>query len=158
MGSLRIHRGNEVQFFRREEIRSNWTTETALNFLGAYRNDAAAISTLRQLMLHGQTGSSAGRLSVDELLQNIARQMVSGQLIVAVPAVRTDVARLNVDPEPAPAPAKPMAKVKDAPEDPPTFEPSHDAAAQAAVLVAAAQSGVPFCEECERQASDRAAA
>jgi hypothetical protein len=38
------------------------------------------------------------------------------------------------------------------------FDPDFDAAAQAAVLKEASESGVPFCEECERRRRDAAAA
>ena len=70
----------------------------------------------------------------------------------------------QLQPVPLPAPPAPASSPRAAPAPAPaapietTFTPNLDIAAQVAVLVQAAQDGVPFCEECERTKRERAEA
>jgi hypothetical protein len=111
-------------------------------------------SGLGSLRRFASADASGGLSAMDDetLRGTIATWIATGQ---AALAFRYPLRGTTVDKEeiaaPAPAPAGQPVRESASPEpEGPTFDPDHDAAAQANALVAAAQSGVPFCEECER--------
>lgn len=156
MSSTRFGRGREFQFFRREELRTRWDVGNAKRFIGGFRGDTGAMTGFRKIVTGGAAGGAPGTLSDDQVILHIARMLVSGELIVAMPELFREKGHLNVrtDGDLPLAPAK-AAKIVEVGEDPPTFESGHDGAAQAAVLIAAARNAFPFCEECQRLAVER---
>lgn len=91
------------------------------------------------------------RLSQDQILEALARQMAAGWLLVErrwrdIPSTRDLPPQKVVVPRKAPVPDAPPAA------DPSTFDPDHDALSQAETLTNAAENGAPFCEECARAA------
>lgn len=105
----------------------------------------------------GTAGASPASLSDEQVVQSVARMLVAGELLVALPQRERIRETLSLtDPAPATEPAPRRAEPAPVPEDEPTFEGPHDGVAQAAVLLAAAKAGFPFCEECARHAAQQA--
>jgi len=101
--------------------------------------------------------ASAASLSDEQVIQGLARMLVAGDFMVAMPERLQHRDPLDLGkPEPAPSQPKP-GKAVEVVEDEPTFLGGHDGVAQAAVLIAAARGGFPFCEECARHAAQQAA-
>ncbi len=139
-------------FYHREEVRSGWNYETALAFLRGFREDAVALRSLRELAGRGNLDSPMGEMTPDRLLEQVARMLERGQLVMAAPKQRRRAAtNYGGTPEPAPIP-EPIRRVAAfvVPEDPPTLGPNLHALLQAATLLAASERGLPFCEECLR--------
>lgn len=155
MKTIRFGSGREYRFFRKEEMRSHWTHASAQQFLLRFKGDTAGLEVLRSLV-PGLAGSAPnGRLNEEQLLARIAAALVKGEIVVALPNNVTDHRFLDSTTpaaEPVPQPA-PVAEQETEEED--TFETSHDVAAQVQTLIAAAENGTPFCEECERRAHER---
>jgi hypothetical protein len=144
MSTIRFGATHEYQILRREEVRLRWTKETALRFLGRFQNDPTALAGFRKLVPQSR--------GTQNLLDEIARMMVSGQLLIVEQRGLVDKNHLSlkVSTDEAPAPPPQRATEPEPEEEVPTFVAEHDGQAQAATLIAAAQSGVPFCEECTR--------
>jgi hypothetical protein len=144
MSTIRFGATHEYQILRREEVRSRWTKETALRFLGRFKNDPVALAGFRKLVPNSR--------SEQGLLDEVARMMVSGQLLIVEQRGLVDHNHLSlkITPSEAPAPPPQRASEPEPEEEAPTFAAEHDGQAQAATLVAAASAGVPFCEECAR--------
>lgn len=155
MSSIRVGATHEFQLLRREEVRTRWTLDSALDFLNRYRNDTAALAGFRRLVPlkgHGITATAHDQ----QLFQVIARMMVSGELLLVKPRGLIDHGHLSlklgaaaVVQAPPPAP-----KETEIVEETNSFDSEHDGVAQAAVLRAAALIGVPFCAECARAAAE----
>ena len=127
-------------------------------FLQTLTPTRAGLGNLRRF---ASTEAAGGLSAVDDetLRGTVATWIATGQ---AALGFRYSVGGTTVEKEeiagPAAAPAGQAVRDSASPEpEGPTFDPDHDAGAQANALVAAAQSGVPFCEECERarQAQNR---
>lgn len=150
MSLIRFGRGREYQFFRREDIRARWDLKAATQFLNGFRSDAVAMAQFRRQAVAAGAGVGPGALSEEQLIQVIARQMVSGELVVVYPQRDRQV------PTPRPAaavqeqPAPRESRVAEPEEEVATFDSDHDGVAQAAVLIAAAKAAYPFCEECQK--------
>jgi hypothetical protein len=112
------------------------------------RRNPAAVAAVRRVM--GQR-TEASRLNDAELLDAVMRQIDSGALVMSWTAAAK---RAPQAPSAAPAPAAPPAPAvresRPVEPEPEGFPPNHDQDAQALALIAASNSGVPFCEECER--------
>lgn len=153
MSTIRFGRGREYQFFRREDIRARWDLNSATQFLNRFRADSIAMAGFRRQVTG--TGANGTKLTDDQVLQSVARLMVAGELIVALPQQERRKDELPSAPMPPPVhqerAAKPPAEI---PEDEPTFSSDNDGTRQAAVLITAAATGVAFCEECARLAAE----
>lgn len=129
-----------------------------VSFLNGFRSDAAAMAALRRV------ASSGGTLSYvddDAVIRQVAAMISSGKLVIARDVVVTGISLPAETPAPVerPAAAPPKKETsREAADDGPTFRSGHDGASQAASLRAASESGVPFCEECERARREREAA
>lgn len=125
----------------------------------------SAIGELRQLAAEGRQNASA--LSDEEVLAAIGRQLANGRLILVSGASTPPATGGGTDaaavPQPSAPPRRPptMAPSSVLPPPRPAPVPSPVAAApeefadveqdsQAATLEQAADSGVPFCEVCEK--------
>jgi len=158
MSSIRFGATHEFQLLRREEVRTRWTLETALDFLKRFRSDTAALAGFRRLVPSKGRGISAAA-NDQQLFQAIARMMVSGELLIVKPQGLIDHGHLSLKvTAPAVAEAPPAErKEQEIIEESNTFDSDHDGVAQAAALRAAAADGVPFCAECARYAAEQAA-
>lgn len=153
MSSIRFGRGSYYQFYRREDIRTRWDLHSALQFLNGFRSDATAMAMLRRQVSKNGTATSQANVPDEQIVQTLARMLVSGELVVAYPNRQRYPDSPPPEAEAPPAAPPPRQKKETAPiEDEPTFDGKHDGVAQAAVLIQAARSGIPFCEECSRAA------
>lgn len=150
MSTIRFGATHEYQILRREEVRSRWTQETALRFLGRFKNDPTALAGFRKMVpqARGEQG----------VLSEIARMMVSGQLLIVEQRGIVDHNHLSLKIKTEAGPAEPPPRLAEPTqeEEAATFAAEHDGQAQAATLIAAARSGVPFCEECARAEAEAA--
>jgi hypothetical protein len=152
MSAIRFGRGREYQFFRREDIRMRWDLRSAVQFLNGFRANEVAMSNFRREVAKG-ISAAAGSLSDEQVIQSLARMLVAGEFLVALPQRVKHREPIDLR-APAAAPAAPRESTPaEVVEDDPTFERDHDGVAQAAVLLAAAQAAYPFCEECARHAA-----
>jgi len=158
MSSIRFGATHEFQLLRREEVRTRWTLETALDFLKRFRNDTSALAGFRRLVPSKGRGISAAA-NDQQLFQTIAKMMVSGELLIVKPQGLIDHGHLSLKVTAAAATEAPPAERKEQEiiEESNTFDSDHDGVAQAAALRAAAANGVPFCAECSRYAAEQAA-
>ncbi|MDE2396869.1 MAG: hypothetical protein KGL43_18875 [Burkholderiales bacterium] len=129
---------------------------TLLLRLEAAAGDNAAA---RRLALQLADGVDRSRLGEHEVLEDLAAEWASAVLVATggePPLLFRLVGAVAAAPAPARAAApsrpRPAAVAPPAAEDT-GFARDLDVAAQVAALVAAAQSGVPFCEECARAAA-----
>jgi hypothetical protein len=159
MSSIRFGSGREYQFFRREDVRMRWDLRPAVQFLNGFRGDAVAMTAFRRQLGVAGIGPSTAALTDEQVIQSLARMLVAGEFVVAMPQRERQRDTLDLG-APAAAPAAPRERAPtpaDVPDDEPTFENDHDGVAQAAVLLAAARAAYPFCEECARHAAMEAA-
>lgn len=158
MSSIRFGATHEFQLLRREEVRTRWTLETALDFLKRFRNDTAALSGFRRLVPSKGRGITAAT-SDQQLFHAIAKMMVSGELLIVKPQGLIDHGHLSLKVTASAVAEAPPAERKEPEiiEETNTFDSDHDGVAQAAALRAAAANGVPFCAECARYAAEQAA-
>jgi hypothetical protein len=126
---------------------------SALLFLLPLKSDARFMRGLRHLLAEWNRGYALSRLSDQQVLEEIAWLLASRQLWLmrkyhAFGAASSTPAAA---PQPQPVPLPPPPPKSSAPPEPEpeeaVFVPNIDAAAQAAVMQGAAQSGKPFCEE-----------
>ena len=127
--------------------------DLALQFLGRFRNDAAAMAELRRLVAEKSWETDVSRLTDDQVLGQIAALITSGVLLVGYEWERAwGRAAPEEEEAPAQAAAGPARRERAAEEEGSTFAGGHDGSGQAQVLRSAAESGTPFCEECQRAA------
>ena len=123
----------------------------ALQFLGRFRNDAAAMAEMRRLVAERAWDTDVSRLTDDQVLDQIAALITSGVLLVGYEWERAwGKAAPEEEEAPAQAATGPARSKRTAEEESSTFGDAHDGSAQASELRSAAESGTPFCEECER--------
>jgi diadenosine tetraphosphatase ApaH/serine/threonine PP2A family protein phosphatase len=153
--------------------------ELALEWLRQHQNDRAFLEELRATLIR----CGLVYLPLDDsrrILEEVARRLSTGELHLCgeffdpfyspgavpapaeeqpIPARAAPVAPPPAAPPPAPAPAPAPAQQTTASTSPAAVSSTTDAAATAQALKDAAQSGIPFCEECEKakQAAKKAA-
>ncbi len=141
----------------------------AYNFLSRCLLDPMNAHVLRSLYAETHAIHNTSWLTDHELLNGLAWDLVAGTITIAIrprrlyPPILQPTASASESlparpPPPPPKPAPPRQPVAPAPK--PAPEADVDAEAQAATLKAAAETGVPFCEKCERakrQAQQKAA-
>jgi len=157
MSSIRFGATNEFRILRREQVRTRWTLESALDFLKRFRNDSAALAGFRRLVPpkgHGITATANDQ----QLFHIIAKMLVSGELLIVKPHGLIDHGHLSrkVSATAVAEAPPPPAKSPEIVDETNTFDPDHDGVAQAAVLRAAALHGIPFCAECARTHAEQA--
>jgi hypothetical protein len=123
----------------------------ARQFLSQFKSDPVAMASLRTLVGERDWLHSPARLSDDEVIKAVGSLLARGDLVAGFEWKPRIKAPVKEEAEAAGA-ASPSREPQAQEPDPNTFGGDHDAAAQAAALSAAAQSGVPFCEECARAA------
>jgi hypothetical protein len=143
-------------------ITSPGDVESARLWLAHAIGDDAVLAALRMTTLGLADGTELSRLDEHQLVDHLAAAVAAGRLRTT--GARPELRRLVIAAAPAPAPAPPPAAParRAAPVAPPapvetTFGSELDVAAMVAVLVQAAQDGVPFCEECAQAAAEAAA-
>lgn len=135
----------------------------ARQWVARFVGDEPTLARLRLLAISVDADASPIRADDQALLDQIAAAITSGSVRVCGAASTLRLYGLVAAPVKASAPAAPPAAppraasmVAAAAET--TFGPDLAVAAMVAVLVQAAQQGVPFCEECAKAAVKRAAA
>ncbi len=133
----------------------------ARQWVGRFIGDDVTMARLRLLAL--SAGAEASPQSCDDqaLAERIVAGITAGSMRVCGPAKALQLLGMPIRQAAAPAPsaaaAPPRAAAAAAP--PPvaetTFAGDLDVAAMVAVLRAAAQDGVPFCEECAKKAAEK---
>jgi len=157
MDSSRQSQIRGFHFLQKEQLHTHWDNTSALRFLSSFKDDAAAMSSLRQLALTGRA-SPANPVSDSQVLEKIAGMLTSGHLIVATARTRMNTPpHIEVIRKPVIAQPPAQAKSVESLEDDPTFT-NNDSAKQVVMLKTAAVRRVPFCEECERLAKSRKSA
>ncbi len=132
----------------------------AQQWLARCLGDDAAMARLRGTAQALADGVDLSRADEHAVTEQLAHALADGRLRAGFGATPT-LRRLVLAPA-APAPPPASASPRAAPVAPPpavetTFNPNLDVASMVAVLVQAAQDGVPFCEECARAAAKRQA-
>ena len=132
----------------------------ARQWVGRFVGDDVMMARLRQLALAAGAEASPQMCDDHAMVERIAAGIMAGSMRVCGPAkalplyglaaVRAPAAA-SAPPAPSPSPPR-AASVATAPPVETTFGSDLDVAAMVAVLVQAAQDGVPFCEECARAA------
>jgi hypothetical protein len=146
----------EPQLLWRHAVSSR-DRSSALAFLRRLRTSAGAMWNLRQFVWKSTGSTDLSRIDDDQILEQVATLVSSGEAVIGFRMLLrgggggAEEAPARPQPAPAAAPPSPRAE-REREADPPTFVPHHDAAMQAQALIAAAQNGVPFCEECARAA------
>ncbi len=172
------HYGQEYEIWRGgtrgfDDILYFYSHGYAYNFLSRFLPGSMNARKLRSLYAETHAIHNTSGLTERDLLHSLAWDLVSGVVTVRVrprrpheppwvPVGFTPPPPLpppSSSAAPPPSPAQDRAPVASAP--PPAPETDVDAEAQAATLKAAAETGVPFCEKCERakrEAQQKAAA
>jgi len=134
-----------------DSVREFYSLFDAVQFLRGFMLDRSSMANLREILANDLTGRSPAGLTDFEVIEQLARRFVSGQLCVAERHDRFPPGQGGGEPgettakqfswSPSPDPPPPV------PGPPPLPGPSADAAAaQAQALTQAAQSGSHFCE------------
>ena len=118
--------------------------------LGSLKGDFSANDTLRRMLGRFQEGVL--RLDDDEVAAGIADLVARRRLHICKARYeqRRSVAAEPTQRREEPGPSSAPRPARSAAPEPPTFDPDHSAAAQAAALQSGAEAGVPFCEVCQR--------
>ena len=127
-----------------------WDLKAATQFLNGFRGDAVAMAQFRRQALATGAGAGPGALSEEQLIQVIARQMVTGELLVVLPQRERQVSIPRAPAAVQEAPPPRERRESQPEEEVDTFDSDHDGVAQAAVLIAAAKAAYPFCQECQK--------
>jgi hypothetical protein len=128
----------------------------AMQFLSGFKADPVAMAGLRRLLAERDWLHTPARMSDDDVLKTVAALLGRGELVAGVEWKPRVTAPVEQGAAGAPAGAAPSREPAADEPEPNSFGASHDGAAQAAALIAAAEAGVPFCEECERAAQAQA--
>ncbi len=146
------------QVYLQEELRTKWSFAGAVQFLRGLSSDPAAIQALRSLAATRPGNVPDTHAGNDKLIEHLARMLVAGKLIIAgAPALSALPLSNGTVAAPKAPEQRPESKSKPLPDDEPTFNGDLHAFLQAASLRAASDSGVPFCEVCERMRKRNAA-
>lgn len=133
--------------------------ESARTWLRGFLIDDAQAMDLRHRAHGTGDGLGLGTRNGEGVVEELARKIGSGWLRVCSlqstvkqdQAMQTEIGQPTSPPPPPPPVNRSRATTVAAPPPEPTTMPSNlDAVAMAKVLTAAAESGVPFCEICEK--------
>jgi hypothetical protein len=127
-------------------------------FLRQYKPDLAVMSHLRDVLT---LSDPVSLFSDDEVVRTVAWRLVARQLRFRKyfwrPRKEMPAEETSQPPTQDTSSSTGLTSPTSEEPDPSTFAGNHDGQAQAAALRAAAASGVPFCEECEKQRQAAAA-
>lgn len=147
-----------------EADKLDWaTTQTCASLLIAEsRKDWVQLRTLRELLLETTGRGSVSFLSDSEVIARILRLLRSGEVhmhaaiqprVAGMPASSAGTSSTEGSSASTPTRRDNPGNFAPRDSDPSAFNNNLDAAAQAAALTQAAKNGVPFCEECQKQAA-----
>ncbi|MFT6605714.1 MAG: hypothetical protein ACJA2X_000890 [Halocynthiibacter sp.] len=146
---------------------------SALSFLRNARLGGTNMSIFRDMLRSAQTDALLHQFDDHNILERLSRLLCSGGICLYEDGIENSpLAAHEQRPRmsgsvagPAPEPAAPRREPRAAPPPPPrpepapkAIEPDMDIEQQIASLKAAAESGAPFCEKCERARLKREAA
>ncbi|HBY59448.1 MAG TPA: hypothetical protein DEH78_06470 [Solibacterales bacterium] len=130
------------------------------SWLSEHKRDASRMAAIRDMMRTADP--TIYLLEDDDVLWHLVARLYVGEAIFFQPKPEPQQRippKVLASTPPAEAAAgagpRPSSSAPREETEAPTLGANSDAAAQAAALVAAAESGVPFCEECLRQGSSR---
>lgn len=145
-----------VRLLWRDSSQRVGTPERREHLLAWLRGSQSAIAGVRRLLAERNWQFVVWRMNDDQVLTAVSRLMITGELLATVEwKSRISVPEVGDEGAPAPSGAPAPASSEEQPEEN-TFGNDHDGGAQAGALGTAAESGVPFCEECARLAAARA--
>ena len=120
----------------------------AQRFLGQWKGDPVAMSELRRLLQEWPQGTEIARLSDDQVVAQVAGLIESGQLLAGFDSNPLVIGPGATPMQEASPPPPSSSSARPAEEsEASTFPANLASAAQAATLVAAADAGVPFCDQ-----------
>jgi len=141
-------------------------THAARERVAAAAGDSAAVLPLRLVAPALADGTDWSRVDDQAVVDQIGAALAQGRLLIGA-TQQLQLRRLVSAEPPVPPPPPPPPAAASAPRSAPaaapppavetTFGSELDVQAMVAVLVQAAQDGVPFCEECARAAAEAAA-
>jgi len=123
------------------------TPERAKTLASQLRRSSDACSAMRRILA---PRVDAAHLDDKNLVRTVLRMVENGSLILTWHSKRLYAPHVPEAEAPVEAPQVVSQRAEVVEEEPESFPPNHDQAAQAQALQRAAISGVPFCEECER--------
>lgn len=132
----------------------------ARQWVGRFVGDEVTMARLRQLALTAGAEASPQMCDDQALVDRITAAITAGAMRVCGPAKAIRLLGMPIRQAAAPPPSAAAAPPRAAAAAPPpaaetTFAVDLDVAAMVAVLRAAAQVGVPFCEECAKKAAEK---
>lgn len=120
----------------------------ARQWLQSSKSDLFKMLAMRDLLLQERIGADPARMSDDQVINQIAELLIADRLHIHVQAMERTLGPTSIPiasgpakPKTAPPPSRKAATM----DDPPTLPSDIDFAAQAATLVAAANSGAAVC-------------
>jgi hypothetical protein len=133
---------------------------SAVYWLRTRQKDPFAIITMRRVLVEAGLSLPLNRLRDEDVVKQVAHLVESGRWHICEPMVKVYTVKTlpptAFAPVPRRAPKSSEPAVSEVPENN-TLAGSADQDAIAAALTQAAESGVPFCEECAKLAAARAA-
>jgi hypothetical protein len=153
LGGWQLHRTSESCLGQKLEGLENGLS--AIHWLQTYRNDAFAVTSMRNVLLIEGSPLPVSHLREEDIIKQVAHLLKSGVWHVCEPVMRVYNVLLAQEPAIMPVPRGAFARsaqpppVSDIP-DPATLPRNADQAAIAAVLTLAAMRADAFCEECAR--------
>jgi hypothetical protein len=126
---------------------------STLEWLLPFKKNFFKMLEMRTLLAHEHRAGQFSSMSDDAIIDQVTELLISGRLHIHAlfeqePPGGTSSVAIDAPPAPFPLSQRKAPLVADRPSvsDPPTFS-DIDAAAQAATMAAAADSGKPFCPE-----------
>ena len=136
---------------------------SANHWLQNYRKDVYAMTTMRSALRAEVLSRPVCGMREEDVIEQVANLIKSGRWHICEPAMRVYAVAVVQQPAVASVPRRaapssaPPPPVSIAP-DPDSLPANADQAATAATMSLASELGVPFCEECFKQALRNAAA
>jgi hypothetical protein len=150
VGGQALLESNLRQLFWRHHV-SSLSKPYALLFLRRFSTSSGAMGNMREFVRKCKALPNACTMRDDVVQEQLASAIASGEAVIGFRTLNRIGGGVAPPFGPTAPPPPPASKVQPSWEpDPATFPASHDAGSQAQALLAAAQNGSPFCEECQK--------
>jgi hypothetical protein len=150
VGGHALLESNLRQLFWRHHV-SSLSKSYALMFLRQFSTSAGAMCNMREFVRKCKALPNVCTIRDDIVQEQLASSIASGEAVVGFRTLNRIGGGVPPPFGPTAPPPAPAPRVERTWEpDPATFSSSHDAGSQAQALLAAAQNGIPFCEECQK--------
>jgi hypothetical protein len=161
LGGWQLHRVGNCRSARTLDALERGSA--AKQWLQAYRRDPFAMTAMRNVLRREGPSVPMNRLREEDVIEQVAHLLTSGLWHVCEPVMR--VYNVSVAQEPAVMPVPRWGSAASATpppvsdiSDPATLAANTNQAATAAALTLASKLGIPFCEECFKNALRRGTA